>query len=257
MKRSGHLIASAAALLLMPLSVQSQTSVEITTGNSTASGGFGTYNSLGVRLRHQRPADVWYVGVSHESAWGDDGWLGNIANVHTFNPRWSSYLSATTSTDAFFLPRYRFDAELSRRLGGPRAWVLTGSAMTRAARDEHHDIGGGIGVGRFLRRDLAADVSVFWTHTAPEDVVSRYQHLGLTWYRPQRELGARVSFGEESYLPVTADSTLVAFNSYAVTVRWVERIDNAVAISLHATYYENPRYRSRGFGATVVRRIGR
>ena len=237
--------------------VRAQTTVELISGRSEVSGGHGSHTSTGLRVRHQRARDIWYLGVSLESRFGDEGWLGNISNTHTFNQDWSSHVSATTSADAFFLPRYQFDAQLSRRLGARRAWVITGSAMTRAAQDEHRDLGAGIGVLRFFRGGLAAETSVFWTRTLPEDIITRRQHVGLMWFGQRRQLSARVGFGKESYLPVTQDSVLVAFDSYDVTVRWLEPITPATAIAVAASYYYNPHYRSRGYSVTVVQRLGR
>jgi YaiO family outer membrane protein len=253
--RSGALLI--ALLTLLPEAVAAQTSVELISGTSQVSGSTNNHTSFGIRVRHQRPRDIWYFGVSRESAYGDEGWLGNISNTHTFNDKWRSHLSATTSMDAFFLPRYRFDAQLSRGFGPQRVWQITGSAMTRAAQDEHRDVGGGVGVFRFLPGGFAAETSVFWTHTSPEDIVTRRHHVGVMWFGRGRELSARVGFGKESYLPITADSTMVAFNSYDVTGRWVEPISTTVAVAISATYYDNPHYRSTGYSVGVVKRLGR
>jgi YaiO family outer membrane protein len=255
MKRS--LLLTALLSMVLPLTARGQTSVELISGRSQVTGSHGHNTSFGVRVRHQRARDIWYLGVSHESAFGDDGWLGNISNTHTFNDKWSSHLSATTSMDAFFLPRYRFDAQLARRFGPKRVWQVTGSAMTRAAQDEHRDVGAGVGVFRFLPGGFAAETSVFWTHTSPEDIVTRRHHVGVMWFGRGRELSARVGFGKESYMPIRPDSTMVAFNSYDVTGRWVEPISATVAVAITGTYYDNPHYRGTGYSVGVVKRLGR
>lgn len=255
MRRSALPIAFLA--MLMPQAGRAQTSVELISGASQVSGSTNHHTSFGIRVRHQRARDIWYLGVSRESAYGDEGWLGNISNTHTFNDKWRTHLSATTSMDAFFLPRYRFDAQLGRRLGRNRVWEVTGSAMTRAAQDEHRDVGGGVGVFRFLPGGFAVETDVFWTHTSPEDIVTRRHHVGAMWFGKGRELSARVGFGKESYLPIRADSTMVAFNSYDVTGRWVEPISSTVAVVLVGSYYDNPHYRSTGYSVGVVTRLGR
>jgi YaiO family outer membrane protein len=250
-------LAIAITATLTPVTARGQTSVELISGTSQVSGANGRHSSFGVRVRHYRARDVWSASVSHESAFNDEGWLGNISNTHTFNDKWWSHLGATTSIDAFFLPRYRFDAQLARRFGPKRVWQVTGSAMTRAAQDEHRDVGGGVGVLRYLPGGFAAETQVFWTHTSPEDIVTRRHHVGAMWFGKNRELSARVGFGKESYLPITADSTMVAFNSYDLTGRWVEPISSTVAIAISGTYYDNPHYRSTGYSLGVVKRLGR
>lgn len=249
-------IAIAIIGLLLPISVRAQTSVEVTGGTTSLSNGLGTHSSSGVRLRHQQPRDIWYLGVSRETRLNKTGWLGNVSNTHMLSSIWTSHLSATAGTDVFYLPRYRFDGQLARKLGGPRAWIVTGSLMHSAARDEHSDVGAGVGVARFLTPALAVDASVMWKRTMPEDFISRRQNAGVAWYHPQREVSVRTGFGEEGFQLVSADSVLVGFNSHDVTGRWLEWISATVGIAISATYYGNADYHSSGYSATVVKRLG-
>ena len=241
---------------LLPSAARAQTSVEISGSTYDLSSGLGTHTSTGIRLRHERPRDIWYLGVFREERQGVVGWLGNISNTHTLSPVWSSHLSASASTDVFFLPTYRFDGSLARRLGGPRAWVVTGLAMTQEWRDEHRDVGAGFNVFRFLPAGLAVEAGVMWKRTTPEDFISRRQNAGLYWYRPRRELSVRGGFGEEGFQVVSVDSVLVGFDSHDVTVRWLEWLSGNMGFAVSATYYKNPAYHSTGYSASVVRRIG-
>src|SRR5688572_20477118 len=120
-------VAVASFTMLVPFSARAQTSIEVTGGRASLSNGQGTHTSTGIRLRHARPRDIWYIGLSRETRASESGFLGSVSNTHILNPVWTSHLSATTSTAAFFLPRYRFDGQLGRQLGGPRAWVVTGA----------------------------------------------------------------------------------------------------------------------------------
>lgn len=249
-------VAIAFITMLAPLSAAAQTSVEVTGGTASLSNGQGTHTSTGIRLRHAQPRDIWYLGLSRESRLNESGFLGNVSNTHILSPVWTSHLGATTSTAAFFLPRYRFDAQLARKLGGPRAWVVTGSLMHSAARDDHSDVGAGIGLSRFLTRTLAVDASVMWKLIMPEDFIARRQNAGVAWYTPQRELSVRAGFGEEGFQLVSADSVLVGFNSQDVTVRWLEWTSSTIGVAVSATYYKNPDYHSTGYSATVVTRLG-
>lgn len=245
-----------AITLLLPTAARAQTTVEVTGGSTDLSNGLGTHTSSGIRLRHERPRDIWYLGVSRESRQSETGWLGNVSNTHTLSNVWTSHLSATTSTDAFFLPRYRFDGQLARKLGGPRAWVVTGSLMTSASRDEHSDVGAGFGVLRFLPAGFAVEGSVMWKRTMPEDFISRRQNAALTWYRPAREVSVRAGFGEEGFQLISADSVLVGFNSHDVTVRWLEWLGPTTGIAVSGSYYKNPAFHSSGYSVTVVQRLG-
>ena len=255
MKWPIHFVLSFTATWL-PVAAAAQTTVEVTGGTTQLSGGLGSHTSSGIRLRHATARDVWHLGVSRETRQSQTGWLGNISNTHTLDALWTSHLSATTSTDAFFLPRYRFDGQLARKLGGPRAWVVTGSLMTSASRDDHSDVGAGVGVLRFLPAGFAVEGAVMWKRTLPEDFISRRQNAGITWYQPQREVSVRGGFGEEGFQLISADSVLVGFDSHDVTVRWLEGVAGGLGIAVSATYYKNPAFHSTGYNVTVVRRLG-
>lgn len=243
-------------MTLLPPAARAQTTVEVSGGTSDLSNGLGTHTSTGIRLRHARPRDIWYLGVWRETRLSETGWLGNISNTHTLSPVWTTHLSASAATDVFFLPRYRFDGQLARKLGGPRAWVVTGSLMTDAWRDEHSGVGAGFSVLRFLPAGLAVEAGVMWKRTMPEDFISRRQTAGVMWYQPQRELSVRGGFGEEGFQVVSPDSVLVGFNSHDVTFRWLEWVSGNLGIAISGSYYKNPAFHSKGYSATVVRRLG-
>jgi YaiO family outer membrane protein len=237
--------------------VAQQTTVELVGGAQSLTGGYGDGGSIGIRFRHDRARDVWYAGVHRESRFDDTGFLGSIANTHVLDADWYSYLGIAASTDAIFLPQFRIDAQLARKLGAARQWVTTVSAAAAAAHDEHRDYGAGVGLIRYFASGLVVDGSVFFNRSTPGDVIARRQHLAITYLRPRRyQLSARASYGEEGYQITGAAATLVDFSSGDISVRWQQWLTSGTGISAAAEYYTNPFYSRTGFTVSLFKQFG-
>jgi YaiO family outer membrane protein len=231
--------------------------VELSGNVQSLSGPYGDGGGLGLRAAWVRDRNVWSAFGNHERRFGASGLIGGMANTHTFSPDWYAYAAAAASTEAFFLPRYRLDGQIARKLGGHRQWVVATSLTAAAAHDEHRDLGAGIGVIRYFESGFILDGAVNWNRSRPGDLTSRRQTLTATYARAMRHsISGRVSWGREAYQLTSAATSITGFSSHELSLRYQRWLVSNSGATISAEYYDNPHYQRTGLYLTVFRQFG-
>jgi YaiO family outer membrane protein len=247
----GVLLCSSA---LATTSAHAQTWTIELAGGAHANSSYPDGDMMSLRLRHDSPANVWYGAVTRESRFGDAGWTGSLANTHVFNEDWYSFVSVAAGRAAFFVPRYRLDAQLARKFGEARRWVGVLSAGSSAAQDEHRDAGAGIGLIHYLPMYVILEGAVYWNRSNPGHVIARRQLLAATWFRPRRhQLSARVSTGSEAYQLTGGEAVLIDFKSTDAVLSWQRWVSASLGFTTSLEYYTNPTYRRSGVTVSVFK----
>jgi YaiO family outer membrane protein len=230
--------------------------VELNGQVQSLSGAYPDGAATGLRASWRRERDFWTGFVGHERRFGASGEQAGVANTHTFSERWYTYAAAAASTETFFLPRYRVDGMLARKLGSENEWVVSASGFAAAAHDEHRDRSVGLGVIRYFGSGLIVDAGILWNRSSPGSVTARRQTLTATYAQPRYSLSSRVGWGRESYQLIGASAELVDFASTEASVRYQRWLSSRAGATLIVEYYDNPFYRRGGLSLSVFRVYG-
>jgi YaiO family outer membrane protein len=217
------------------------------------SGGFGDWSGLTLRgTWRARPDDLLAAELSSLRRFGAGGTYASVGDTHTFNPDWYGSLSVGAGDGAFYLPRYRVDATLNRKLLASRQLVGTFGAGYYRAPDGHTDRSLLLGATYYFNAPWIVEGGVRFNHSDPGAVQTSQQYVAVTAGRPQADLFTlRHAWGGEGYLATAANSQLVNFRSRETSVGWQHRLGPHHGVSLGAVHYSNPLYRRTGLAVGV------
>src|SRR5947209_6825593 len=99
--------------------------VEIGGSHSALSGGNSDWNDFYLRGMMSGGRNIFNAEVARDARFGDSGWFGGLGMTRTFSENWYAQFSAGASAGGFFLPRFRTDALINRKLLNKRQLVAT------------------------------------------------------------------------------------------------------------------------------------
>jgi YaiO family outer membrane protein len=196
------------------------------------------------------PNNRWNAEVLNQREFGDHGVYGAIGNTHNFDEDWYSNITVGSSTGGFFLPRYRIDAFLNRKLLEDRSLIATFGLGEYRARDGHEDRSGYIGATYYLPGvPYILEGGLRLNHSDPGGVWTTYQHISFTegTYR-HHFITLRFGFGYEGYENISQFATITNFPSEEVSLTWRQWLEDDWGFNIRGEAYHNPYY-SR-FGVT-------
>jgi YaiO family outer membrane protein len=230
-----------------PLALKMTGFVEFGVTHHSLSSGLGHWNGQYVRGNTISGSNTWHGDLWNWSQFGDHGTYVALGNTHVWNPDWHSHVTVGTSTGAFYLPDFRLDAFLSRKLLADRSLVLTIGFGMYDAKDEHRDRSLFVGATYYATPAWIFDGGVRWNHSDPGDVSSSYQHLAVTYGRNKDQfLTARYGWGREAYQLIGPTVVISDFSSRVGSVVWRKWLSPNWGLNLRGERYLNPTYSRSG-----------
>jgi len=210
--------------------------------------GYGNWEGLTARGTWRiGPSDLLQGELSASRRFGTKGVFASIGDTHTFNEDWFGSLAFGAGDGAFYLPRYRIDATLSRKFLEKRQLVGTVGAGYYRAPDGHTDRTLLLSAAYYFDFPLVLEGGVRFNSSNPGSVDTRQQFVAGTWGRVKSSLfTARYAWGGEGYLATTAASQLVNFRSREASVGYQHWITPTAGVIVGALQYRNPLYRRTG-----------
>jgi len=195
---------------------------------------------------HLTPNDYISSELSHQSHFGEQGTFAGVGYTRTFNEDWYGFLSGGTSTGSFFLPRYRIDGNLYRKLLEKKNLVVSIGFTYYRAREIYTDKTLLLGATYYFESPWIIQLGARLNRSDPGSVRSNRGVAAITYGRNKDQyITLTYDTGREAY-QLTGGSTLLSdFTSHETSLTWRKWITKLWGVNVRGVYYDNPFYKRK------------
>ncbi|WP_341908615.1 YaiO family outer membrane beta-barrel protein [Polaromonas sp. YR568] len=227
-------------------------SLELTMGAQRLTAGLGNWREVALRGAYGIGPHLLQGEVSQHRRFNTDGTFLGLSDTYTFNEDWFGSVAIGVGDGAFFLPRWRADATLYRKLLADRRLVTSVGVGYYDAPDGHTDKSLSLGAAYYFEAPWVLEGGVRLNHSNPGGVRTQQQFVALTYGRDKQDLvTARYGWGSEGYLAIAANTQLVNFKSHEASLSWRHWFNPRTGALVALNRYTNPSYRRSGITVGV------
>lgn len=227
-------------------------SLELSTGAQNLTNGYGNWREVTLKGVYGAERNVLQAELSAQRRFNQDGTFIGLSDTYTFNEDWYGFLGVGAGDGAFFLPRYRVDAALYRKLLPNRNLVVNVGVGYYKAPDIYNDRNISLGAAYYFEAPLLVEAGVRMNISNPGSVRTQQQFAALTYGRDKQDLvTARYTWGAEGYLAVGPVAQLVNFDNREASIAWRHWLSPRTGVSVSANRYNNPLYRRTGVNVGI------
>lgn len=217
------------------------------TSRQHLSGGLGDWSEVGLRGSHTTGAHVLQGELATMKRFGESGRFIGIGDTYTFDADWFGSLSVGAGDGASYLPDFRVDAFLHRKLLAERNLIASLGAGYYRAPDGHTDRSVSIGGTYYFSGPWIVQGEVRLNRSNPGRVDTQQQFLALTWGRDQQtQVTARHAWGGEGYQTIGIGTALTNFRSHQTSLSLRHWLGADWGVVAGVERYRNPFYRRQG-----------
>lgn len=221
--------------------------VEGYTSRQTLTAGFEPWRETGVRGTYASGVHTLQGEVAAMRRFGESGVFTGIGDTVVFDADWFGSLSVGAGDGASYLPRYRVDTFINRKLLPGRNLIGTLGLAYYSAPDGHADRSLGLGATYYFEQPWVVQGEVRFNQSNPGSVSTRQQFLAATWGRDkQTQVTGRHAWGTEGYQAIGGGASLVNFRSNGTSLAIRHWIAPQWGLTAMVERYENPTYRRTG-----------
>jgi YaiO family outer membrane protein len=229
-----------------------QRSLELSSGVQNLSGGFGSWRDVSLRGAYGLPSHLLQGELSATRRFNKDGSFLGLSDTYTLNEDWYSNLAVGFGDGAFYMPRYRVDATLYRKLLTDRSLVSSVGLGYYKAPDGHTDSSVSLGAVYYFASPWIAEGGVRFNSSNPGAIRTQQQFAALTYGRVKQDLvTVRYASGGEGYQTIAANAQLVNFKSREASLSWRHWFAPRTGFLIAANQYTNPSYTRSGLNVGV------
>lgn len=233
--------------------------LEIGGSHSALTGGNGDWNDFYVHGMISGGRNAFTGELTRQAHFGDSGWFGGLGLTRTLSENWYAQISGGASAGGFFLPRYRTDALLNRKLLSKRQLVATLGFGFDHSRTVNYDTRYQIGAAYYFRQPFVLQGGMMWTHANPGNILARTQYIALNeGHDKEHFLSLRYGWGREGYEVVGAPTVstpafgvLVDFPEHDIAGTWRQWIGPNWGVNFIIEQHQEPAYHRIGGTAGV------
>jgi YaiO family outer membrane protein len=228
-------------------------SLELSTGAQRLTNGFGNWRDVTLKGAYGLDKHLLQGELSAHRRFGEDGVFLGLSDTYTFNEDWYGSLAVGAGDGAFYLPRYRVDGTIYRKLLPNRNLVASLGLGYYKAPGGNSDQSVSLGAAYYFEAPWIVEGGIRLNRSSPGSVGTQQQFVAVTYGRNKQDLvTARYGWGEEGYLAVAANRQLVNFESREASVSWRHWFNPRTGVLVGANRYSNPSYRRSGVTVGVV-----
>lgn len=213
--------------------------------------GYGDWHEVGLRGHLNMGNQVLGLEAASMKRFGESGVYVGLSDTVTLDQDWFTTLSIGAGDGAAYLPRYRIDAFLNRKLLPGRQLVATLGAGYYRAPDDHTDRNVSLGATYYFESPWVVQGEIRFNNSSPGQVKTHQQFLAATWGRVQQtQVTVRHGWGAEGYQAIGSGASLVNFDSQQSQLSVRHWLGPKWGITAALERYSNPFYVRKG--ATVA-----
>src|SRR5271165_6666076 len=124
--------------------------IEVGGSHSDLTGDNSNWNDFYLRGQISGGRNAVTGELTREDRFGDNGWFGGLGLIRTLSENWYAQISAGGSVGGFFLPKFRTDAFLNRKLLHRRQLVATLGIGFDQSKTVDRDVRGQVGAAYYF-----------------------------------------------------------------------------------------------------------
>lgn len=226
--------------------------IEAYASRHNLSNGYGNWHEAGVRGQWGLDNQLLGMEVATMRRFGESGRFIGLSDTMTWNEDWFTALSVGAGDGAAYLPRYRVDAFIHRKLLPMRQWVATLGAGYYRAPDGHIDRNISFGSTYYFESPWVVQAEVRFNNSSPGQVRTQQQFVAATWGRVhQTQVIARHGWGAEGYQALGSGVSLVNFDSRQTQLTLRQWLGPQWGFTAGVERYSNPYYTRNGAKLSV------
>ncbi len=222
-------------------------SVEIYTSSQHLSAGYAAWSEVGFRGNYESGANLLQMELTSTRRFGESGAYLGLGDTVTINPDWFGTLSVGGGNGASYLPRYRVDGFINRKLLPEKNLIATLGLGYYRAPDGHRDRSVSLGGTYYFAQPWIVQAEVKFNTSNPGKVHTRQQFIAVTWGQDKHtQITGRYAGGSEGYQSIGAGASLVDFRSHQASVAVRHWLSANWGVSANLEHYKNPIYQRNG-----------
>lgn len=231
---------------------ENKRSLELSTSPQSLSAGYGNWQDVTLRGSYGLPSHVLQGELSAQHKFNKDGAFVGLGDTYTFDEDWYASFALGAGDGAFYLPRYRVDATLYRKLLADRRLVSSVGLGYYKAPDGHTDSSVSLGLVYYFQSPWIVEGGVRMNSSNPGSIRTQQQFVALTYGHARQDLvTARYGWGGEGYLAIAANTQLVNFKSREASLAWRHWLSPSTGVLLGVNRYTNPSYNRAGLSVGI------
>ena len=221
--------------------------LELSTGAQRLTNGFGNWRDVTLKGAYGLDKHLFQGELSAHRRFGEDGVFLGLSDTYTFNEDWYGSLAVGVGDGAFYLPRYRVDGTVYRKLLPNRNLVTSLGLGYYKAPGGNSDQSISLGAAYYFESPWIVEGGIRLNRSSPGSVDTQQQFVAVTYGRNKQDLvTARYGWGDEGYLAIAANRQLVNFESREASLTWRHWFNSRTGALVGANRYSNPLYRRSG-----------
>ena len=221
--------------------------LELSTGAQRLTNGFGNWRDVTLKGAYGLDKHLFQGELSAHRRFGEDGVFLGLSDTYTFDEDWYGSLAVGVGDGAFYLPRYRVDGTVYRKLLPNRNLVASLGLGYYKAPGGNSDQSISLGAAYYFEAPWIVEGGIRFNRSSPGSVDTQQQFVAVTYGRNKQDLvTARYGWGDEGYLAIAANRQLVNFASREASLTWRHWFNSRTGALVGANRYSNPSYRRSG-----------
>jgi YaiO family outer membrane protein len=248
-----HLLAIATTALPLcsyaqpDMAVPAHRSLEIYASRNTLSNGYGKWHEAGVRGKYAIDNHLLGAELATMRRFGESGQYFGVSDTITLNADWFTSVSVGAGDGAAYLPDYRADAFIHRKLLPSRQLVASLGAGYYRAPDDHIDRNISLGATYYFEAPWVLQGEIRFNRSNPGQVRTHQQFLAATWGQEHHtRVVLRHGWGAEGYQAIGGGASLVNFDSRQSQLNVQHWLGRQWGINMGVERYSNPFYARKG-----------
>jgi len=234
--------------------------IEIGGSHSDLTGGNASWNDAYLRGVLSGGRNTLTGELTRQARFGDSGWYYGMGLTRTLSENWYAQLSAGGSAGGgFFIPRFRTDALVSRKLLQKRQLVASAGFGFDQSKTVDHALRFLAEGSYYFEFPVVLQGGVQWTHASPGNILARTQYLAVNQgHDKEHFVSLRYEWGREGYEVVgpptdilPAYNVLFDFPVRNVAGTWRQWIGPNWGINFNIEQHQEPAYHRWGGTAGV------
>jgi YaiO family outer membrane protein len=195
-------------------------------------------------------SNVLHTEITRQDRYGEAGWYFSAGLTHVFSPNWYADGYLGVSSRCFFLPKYRTDAYIHRKLLPRKQLILTVGGGNDKYKDIHSDYRLNTEADYYLGSSWILQSGITWTQGNPGGTTVHTQYFAVTQGQNKRHfIVLRGEYGREAYELIGPATALVNFPIHDVSATWRQWVAPHWGFNISVERYNEPIFNRTG--ATV------
>jgi len=229
-------------------------SVEAYEESNHLSAGYGDWREFGLRGITQYGDHQLSAEASNMNRFNENGNYLGLGDTLVLSPLWYASLNLGIGDGAAYLPRYRLDGFIHRKLLSDLRLVGSLGLGRYHAPDGHQDDNASLGLTYYFERPWVVQAQARQTRSQPGRIVTSQYFIAATWGHHQAtQVTGRYGWGQEGYLSLGDGLFISHFSSHQTTLSIQHWLGQDWGLKLKLDSYHNPYYHRSGLNLGVFK----